>query len=70
MTDCNLTEAITAYEELLTKAEPKGQTAQTATLAIADLWRREGNTETAMNLLRPLTESTPETMDDFALEHC
>ena len=53
----NLPEAITAYEELLSKAEPQGQTAQTATLAIADLWRREGDTETAMNLLETLTES-------------
>ena len=52
-----LPEAIAAYEELLSKAEPQGQTAQTATLAIADLWRREGNTETAMSLLETLTES-------------
>ena len=53
----NLPEAIAAYEELLSKAEPQGQTAQTATLAIADLWRREGNTKTAMSLLETLTES-------------
>ena len=47
----NLPEAIEAYEALRTKASPDGQTAQTATLALADLWRREGNVSTAMKLL-------------------
>ena len=53
----NLNEAISAYEDLLSKAEPNGQTAQTATLAMADLWRREGNTSAAMTLLDSLSES-------------
>ena len=53
----NISEAIDAYEALRTKAEPNGQTAQTATLALADLWRREGNVEQAMSLLDTLTES-------------
>lgn len=47
----------TAYQDLIAKAEPNGQTAQAATLALADLWRRKGNTATSMALLETLAES-------------
>ncbi len=53
----NLNEAIAAYEQLQQQAEPNSQTTQTATLALADLWRRLGNVEVAMALLEGLTES-------------
>ncbi len=53
----NLNEAISAYEQLQQQAEPNSQTTQTATLALADLWRRIGNIEKAMTLLEGLTES-------------